>query len=112
MEIYSDPSGVCDHRDTEPGRALSIVSVSPNPIGSSTQISFESASAGWALLKVYDVSGKLVSTRSLGSPGPGTHSVRWDGRDDPRRRVGSGIYYLRISSQGLDSDPVKVVLIR
>ena len=47
---------------------------------------------------VYDLSGRKV--RGLGGVGgtpSGEHAVPWDGRDDEGRRVGPGLYLVRVS---------------
>lgn len=48
------------------------------------------------ILRVYDVSGRLV--RSLAQPrtSAGTHALLWDGRTQAGEHVGSGIYFLEL----------------
>ncbi|MCK5653232.1 MAG: hypothetical protein KAJ42_17725, partial [Gemmatimonadetes bacterium] len=84
-----------------------------------TRIWFDLANASEVDLAIYDVRGRLV--RRL-IPGPGCSSVRlepgpygregtmpdpcvvltWDGRDDRGRRVGPGVYLLRLKADGVE----------
>ena len=71
----------------------------PNPFNLDTRISFTLREAEEVFLSIYDVSGRRV--RSLVDrrvyPG-GTHSVRWDGRDDHGRQVGAGTFFYRLGA--------------
>ncbi len=84
-----------------------------------TRIWFDLAHASEVDLAIYDIRGRLV--RRL-IPGPGCSSVRlepgpygrvgttpdpcvvltWDGRDDRGRRVGPGVYLLRLKADGVE----------
>jgi hypothetical protein len=70
----------------------------PNPARASAGTSFEfrvprTASANAA---IFDVTGRRVATLVEGRVEPGTHTIRWDGRDLRGRRVASGVYFLRV----------------
>ena len=47
-------------------------------------------------LDVYSVDGRLVRTLVEGHAGPGPVEVSWDGLDGQGRRVGSGLYFIRL----------------
>jgi len=68
----------------------------PNPFNSSTTISYTLLSPGWTTMDVVDISGRLVTRLSDGWKEAGSYREVWDGRG-----VGSGEYFLRISSQGI-----------
>lgn len=62
-------------------------------------------------LSVYSVQGRLVKTLVSDRRGRGSHAVRWDGRDNSGRDVGSGIYFVRLQ-YGDDTRTRKTVIIR
>jgi hypothetical protein len=68
----------------------------PNPFNPSTTISIdvpESIGVKQPVsLAIYDVRGQLVRTLINSNLEPGRHKIYWDGRDDRRQSVASGIY--------------------
>jgi len=78
----------------------------PNPVHSSTQIPFAvGGTAGGTArvtLRIFDASGRLVRTLLDNEADvlPAIRLARWDGRDEKGRRVGSGIYYYRLTAAG------------
>jgi hypothetical protein len=82
----------------------------PNPFNPSTEIAFDLPAAGHVTLRIYDVTGRSVRTLVDGRLEPAAHRIRWDGRDDHGRRVGSGIYFyhLRAGDQTLSRKLVMV----
>ncbi len=69
----------------------------PNPFNPSTVIGFGVPGPERAdvRLRVYDVSGRLVSTLVSRRFDPGYHEVRWDGRADRGGALASGVYLVR-----------------
>ena len=49
-------------------------------------------------LRVYDLAGGLVRSLVNGFREAGTHTVPWDGEDESGRKVGSGVYFLRLAN--------------
>jgi hypothetical protein len=66
---------------------------SPNPFNPSTTISFALAQAGTVRLRIYDVSGRLVSTPADQEMAAGRQEVRWDATRKGGSRVSSGVYF-------------------
>ncbi|MFN8177379.1 MAG: FG-GAP-like repeat-containing protein [bacterium] len=72
----------------------------PNPFATEVNIQLALPRAAAASLDVFDVTGRSVA-RLLGGPvAAGTRLVHWDGRDTAGRRVGSGVYFLRLDVDG------------
>jgi subtilisin family serine protease len=70
----------------------------PNPFASETAIRLTTPTRGPAHLAIYDLSGRCVRRLlDVDALAPGTHDVRWDGRDAAGRRLGSGIYFAQLS---------------
>ena len=74
--------------------------VSSTPGVSSTTVSYELGAAGPVSLRVYDVNGRLVRTLVSGDQPAGQHEIAWDGRSDEGRRVGAGVYFIRLERAG------------
>jgi hypothetical protein len=80
-------------------RAFGLAGNCPNPFNSATAIEYEiPASGGRVTLAVYDVRGRLVRTLVDQNVEIGRHRAFWDGTDDTRQRVPSGIYFYRLQT--------------
>ena len=53
-------------------------------------------------LTLYDVRGRKVRTLADGIHSQGTFTTTWDGRDDQGRRVASGVYFCRLTTEGTE----------
>lgn len=83
----------------------------PNPFGAATTLAFELPHTTDVTLAVYSVDGRLVRTLASGQAGPGTVEVLWDGSDEQGRKVGSGLYFVRLIA-GDDVRRGKLVVLR
>jgi hypothetical protein len=70
----------------------------PNPFNGRTEIRFILQAAEKVRLDVIDVKGRRVRTLVDGRREAGAGMVRWDGTDESRVPVPSGLYLLRLSS--------------
>jgi endonuclease/exonuclease/phosphatase family metal-dependent hydrolase len=85
----------------------------PNPPQQTgTTLRFDLAQAGDVQLDVFDVAGRRVARLAAAAFGRGTHAVRWDGRGDGGRPLGSGVYFVRLSAPDLSPQTVRVTLLR
>jgi hypothetical protein len=93
---------VCNYGEPFPGEEIpplsrgdrgDLVVTSPNPFNASTTISYELRAASYTVLKVYDISGSLVSTLVDGWRKAGTHQVAFDGS-----KLASGLYFVRMQA--------------
>jgi len=81
----------------------------PNPFQRRTSIGFNLAIDTDAVLRVYDVAGRLI--RSLEAPrGVGDHLLAWDARDQNGKRVPAGVYYYRLEGKGLITGSRKMIV--
>jgi hypothetical protein len=69
------------------------ITIAPNPFSSATCIRYALPTAGNASLKLYDVTGKLVSVLATGNHNAGVSSIRLEGATLP-----SGIYMLKLAT--------------
>jgi hypothetical protein len=83
-----------------PGPAVQLLGNHPNPFNPATTVGFALTRSGPVELTVVDLRGRHVATLLRGERPAGRHEVRWNGRDDAGRTVGSGIYLVRLSGDG------------
>jgi endonuclease/exonuclease/phosphatase family metal-dependent hydrolase len=84
---------------------------SPNPFTAETALLFSLPTPEHAVIEIYDVSGRLVTTLVDGSMPAGANRVVWDGRDSHGAPAASGIYFCR-AQVGEWHEARKVVLLR
>ena len=82
----------------------------PNPVRDGTSFSFGLPRDGRVELALFDVRGRRIRGLWSGNTTAGVHTIRWDGRDDARRAVGSAVYYYRLRFEGKDLSGQVLVL--
>ncbi|MFH1007483.1 MAG: two-component regulator propeller domain-containing protein, partial [Candidatus Latescibacterota bacterium] len=87
-------------QETALPRSLVLSPNYPNPFNSTTMIRFEVPATEKVRLILYNVLGQQVRTLVDAKHTAGTYAVRWDGKDDAGREVGSGLYMARIEAGG------------
>ena len=87
------PLDVPGWRDAARG-GLSLAAM-PNPFHEETAFRLELGSAALVELSVLDLAGRRVATVAKRQFEPGTHTLRWDGRDVNGRRAAPGLYFAR-----------------
>ncbi len=80
--------------------ALRVEPNVPNPFAASTEIRFDLAAAAETNVEIFDVAGRRVLTRALGSLGAGPHAFQFDGRDGHGATIPSGEYFYRVTAAG------------
>jgi hypothetical protein len=83
----------------------------PNPFNPVTTIPFEVAVPSPVQLRIYDVSGRLVTTLTDRVIEAGRHWVMWNGTDNHGRQVSSGVYFCRLTI-GFYTATQRIVLVR
>ncbi len=91
--------------------AYSATRSRPNPFNPETSFELGLPRATSVTVRIYDVSGHLVRTLLKGTLPAGTHVLRWDGTDERRRPLASGVYFYQIHA-GEFSRRDRVVLVR
>ena len=84
-------------------REINISQNYPNPFNPTTKFTYTVNRPGRVSLEIYDVMGKLVSTLFHEYKEMGTFEVRWNGLDDSKQSVSSGIYFYKFSQDGKSS---------
>jgi subtilisin-like proprotein convertase family protein len=99
LEIgYAPSTSAADDRDLP--RQLVLEANYPNPFNPMTTIAFALPKTTQVQLRVYDLSGKLVTTLAEETLSAGQHEVIWTGRDDTGRQAASGMYFYRLVAEG------------
>ncbi len=70
----------------------------PNPFNPSTTIRFSISRPGDVKLCIYNARGQLVRTLIDAVLQTGPHEVQWNGQDDGRQDVSSGVYMFRLNT--------------
>lgn len=68
----------------------------PNPFNPETFIRYEVPYASRVRLEIYDLLGRSIRVLYDREAGAGTHSLKWDGRDEVGRPAASGVYVVRL----------------
>jgi hypothetical protein len=89
--------------------ALRIEVSGPNPFVHGTLLSYNMNGETPATIRIYDASGQAVRTLHDGALS-GEGSLYWDGTDDVGRKLGAGLYFIRIATP-LFTKTAKVVLV-
>ncbi len=109
IDAFAAPVGAPDV--AAPPSATRLAGIFPNPFGDGTTIEFEVARPMEVRLAVFDVSGRQVKVLRDGNVPSGRHSVGWDGRDSGGQAVAGGVYFVRLTADGVERTE-KVTVVR
>lgn len=83
---------------TAPG----MIQNAPNPFSAITNISFNLTQSSPVTISIYNVAGQLVTTLAdQQSFNEGSNSVQWDGLNESGTMVSPGVYFCRLSADGI-----------
>lgn len=105
-EIFVTPTSV------QTPAARSVLAIAPNPFQGVTTISFSLPERTDATLDVFDVAGRRISVIPVRPATSGTTTVQWDGRDSSGNKVRSGVYFVRLSVDGIAVESRRVTLLK
>ena len=89
-------TAVAESRTATNPRQVALFQNFPNPFNSDTVIRFALPATGRVELAIFNLAGQQMATLVHGVREAGAHTVRWDGRDDDRRKLASGVYLYRL----------------
>ncbi len=72
----------------------------PNPFNPETLITYRVPKKSVVRIDVMNVLGQHITTLVDRAHTPGTHEIRWDGRDGSGRATASGVYFYRLQTSG------------
>jgi len=86
----------------DPPKTPSLSPNFPNPFNPKTTIAFTLPFRCHVTLTVFDVAGRKVRILREASMDAGKHEAVWDGRDEKGRPAGSGLYFYKLSVDGVE----------
>ena len=84
----------------------------PNPFNASTRIDYQIPAKGTIELVVCDLMGRMVKEIVIQNQSPGQSSIKWDGKDQFGREVGSGVYLYHLIFNGRMMGKNKMILLK
>ena len=88
----STSSTVWVQRSERVPSASSLAANYPNPFNPSTAIRYDLQESGPVSLRVYDITGQVVSALVSDEQPAGRYTITWDGRNQAGAQVASGVY--------------------
>ena len=85
--------------------------LAPNPLNPLTELSFALATPVRLRISVHDLAGRLLALLADEGFAAGEHSLPWRGTDRMGRSLPSGVYFLRISGDGIE-ETLRAILVR
>jgi len=101
------PTGTEEVSSVERGE----ISAYPNPFNPHLTIIFSLPEEAEGRLVIHDVAGRKIRMLGTGQLTQGINELIWNGQDDHGRNVASGVYFVRVVSEGWERTQ-KVVLLR
>jgi hypothetical protein len=92
--------GVVGVRPVGPTAAALSLAASPSLFHDAVQIRYELPSPAHVDLRVFDVRGREVKALATGGMPGGAHIAVWNGRDDHGTPAGTGVFFVRLVSDG------------
>jgi hypothetical protein len=94
LERMTNQTGI-EERNTPEQKAVSLY---PNPFYNSVDIKYSLVNSENVSLKIYDVSGNLVSTLINNSQSAGEHNMLWNAKNTNGTKVPAGIYFYELKT--------------
>jgi len=98
VDIHSNPAP----------RFFTVEQNYPNPFNPETWIQFTTPGTAGVHLAIYNLQGQRVRTLAEQKFSSGSHTLRWDGKDQFGQEVASGIYFLR-AVEAAHSQVIKLI---
>lgn len=91
--------------------AFALRSSYPNPFSACARIEYDVPADADVQLRIFDVSGRLVTVLHDGPVSAGTKREVWDGTDGSGQQVASGVYYCQFRAPGVEKR-IRMTLVR
>lgn len=97
-------TGIMEERHKYVNSSPLLLENYPNPFNISTTIQFQSQTSEHTVLKVFDVTGKLVKEFDQKSP------IVWNGRDNQNKQLPSGVYIVQLMASNVTATKKAILL--
>ena len=91
---------------------MQILKNYPNPFNNQTTIEYTIPYNSMVELKVYNTKGQIVNLLLREKKNKGEYSFTWDGTDEKGNKVTSGVYFYRLTLDGIESYNDSILLIK
>jgi hypothetical protein len=98
-ELSDLATGIEDSKNNTP-TDYSLKQNYPNPFNPETIIEFQLPETGIVTIKIYNMLGQLIKTLVDENKTAGSHSVKWNGKDENGKSAASGIYIYQMKTNG------------
>ncbi|TSA26341.1 T9SS C-terminal target domain-containing protein [bacterium] len=105
---WTENLGVDDPQISDVNLAMKVF---PNPIISSTNISFSIKETGNIKITLYNVKGQKITSITDDMYMPGEHTIEWNGNSVLNKGYSSGVYLMGFEKDGVVLDVQKVILL-
>ncbi|HNX01608.1 MAG TPA: T9SS type A sorting domain-containing protein, partial [Candidatus Cloacimonadota bacterium] len=95
---FVDYSSVANHDLVTVAPIAALYDNYPNPFNPETTIQFSLQHAGKAKLEIFNIKGQMVRTLVDDALDAGIHKIIWNGKNQDKRTVGSGVYFYRLTT--------------
>jgi hypothetical protein len=99
------------HVDLPMPRSFFLFQNVPNPFNEETIISYRINEKGRTRLNVYDCTGRKMCSLVNQIQLPGVYRVRWNGEDQKKGKIASGIYFVELT-QGKRRQIIKTIFLK
>jgi hypothetical protein len=105
---YRTAVGILENRQVSADRLL--LEIHPNPFTTSSTVRYSLTNEGRVSLKVYDVSGRLVTTLVNEYQSSDVYSIVWNGKDHKEKMVPPGAYFYVLNA-GTEKITKKMIMV-
>jgi hypothetical protein len=85
-----------------------VLSANPNPFSEKTHVKLNLQKSAQVKLQIFNIRGEYVKTLINSKLSKGSHNVVWDGKNRQQRACSSGVYILKVWSEG-SSKVIKII---
>ncbi len=100
LKVIPTPEFAVEEKPGALPRTVALGPATPNPTNRGSVISFQVPKDQPVRLAIYNVAGQLVKVLADGRYAAGTHQVTWNGQNESGQAVSSGVYFIRLNTDG------------
>lgn len=98
--MFSQPSTVAETQLMSQPLTFELRQNYPNPFNPTTAITYCLEKSCQVRLDIFNLAGQKIKTLVQTTQLPGQHTVTWNGEDDQKKSVASGIYFCQLTLRG------------
>jgi len=111
LDASGAPGRGSDDPEREYTHGTRLLPVAPCPTTGGATITYILTASTRVDIAVYDISGRRVAGLGTAAPGPGHHSIEWNGRGDDAEILSPGLYFVVLNT-GRDTQTRKLIVLR